>query len=232
MFVHMFAVHFVLEVSQLTTPLTDRQRQILEHIAGSIRRSGIVPSVREIGQALGMRSPSTVHQHLMALERKGYIRRGGDRMRVLEVLDRSVLPDGDVAHLPLVGRVSAGLPLLAHENVEEMIPVPRKMVGWQDECFLLTVRGDSMIQAGIFDGDLVIVHSQPTADPGEIVVALLGEEATVKRLVYQDARPRLLAENPAYAPLDNEFEVIGKVVGLLRNYRAAAMGASGPGGWS
>jgi len=213
----------------MTTPLTDRQREVLEHIAASIRRSGIVPSVREIGSALGMRSPSTVHQHLMALERKGYIRRAGDRMRVLEVLDRSVLPDGEVAHLPLVGRISAGLPLLAHENVEEMIPVPRKMVGWQDECFLLTVRGDSMIGAGIFDGDLVIVHSQPAADSGDIVVALLGEEATVKRLVYERSRPRLIAENPAYAPIDDEFEIIGKVVGLLRNYHATA---AGRGGWS
>ncbi|HEY3249404.1 MAG TPA: transcriptional repressor LexA [bacterium] len=206
----------------MSTPLTDRQREILEHIATSIRRSGIVPSVREIGQALGMRSPSTVHQHLMALERKGYIKRYGDRMRVLEVLDRSVLPGrDDVTHLPLVGRVSAGLPLLAHENIEELIPVPRKMVGWQEECFLLTVRGDSMINAGIFDGDLVIVHSQPTADPGEIVVALLGEEATVKRLAYRDARPRLLPENPAYAPIEGEFEVIGKVVGLLRKFSGA-----------
>jgi len=213
-------------------PLTDRQREILEHIAASIRRTGIVPSVREIGQAMGMRSPSTVHQHLMALERKGYIKRGGDRMRVLEVLDRSVLPDGDVAHLPLVGRVSAGLPLLAHENVEEMIPVPRKMVGWQEECFLLTVRGDSMINAGIFDGDLVIVHSQPVADAGDIVVALLEDEATVKRLAHQLGRPRLMAENPAYEPIDDEFEVIGKVVGLLRNYRAGVVGTGVRGGWS
>jgi len=213
-------------------PLTDRQREILEHIAASIRRTGIVPSVREIGQAMGMRSPSTVHQHLMALERKGYIKRGGDRMRVLEVLDRSVLPDGDVAHLPLVGRVSAGLPLLAHENVEEMIPVPRKMVGWQEECFLLTVRGDSMINAGIFDGDLVIVHSQPVADAGDIVVALLEDEATVKRLAHQLGRPRLMAENPAYEPIDDEFEVIGKVVGLLRNYRAGVVGTGVRGRWS
>ncbi len=206
----------------MATPLTDRQREILEHIATSIRRSGIVPSVREIGHALGMRSPSTVHQHLMALERKGYIKRYGDRMRVLEVLDRSVMPGSDdVTHLPLVGRVSAGLPVLAQENIEELIPVPRKMVGWQDGCFLLTVRGDSMVNAGIFDGDLVIVHSQPAADSGEIVVALLSDEATVKRLAYRGSRPYLLAENPAYAPIESEFEVIGKVVGLLRKFSGA-----------
>lgn len=203
----------------MTTPLTDRQRQVLEHIATSIRRSGIVPSVREIGHALGLRSPSTVHQHLTALERKGYIKRYGDRMRVLEVLDKRIVPNGDdVAHLPLVGRVSAGVPILAQENVEELIPVPRSMVGWQDECFLLTVRGDSMVNAGIFDGDIVIVRSQPTADPGEIVVALLGEEATVKRLVYEGRRPYLIAENPRYGPIPDEFEIIGKIVGLLRRY--------------
>lgn len=202
------------------TPLTDRQRQVLEHIATSIRRSGIVPSVREIGHALGMRSPSTVHQHLTALARKGYIKRYGDRMRVLEVLDRRILPDSDdVIHVPLVGRVSAGVPILAQENIEEMIPVPRKMVGWHDEnCFLLTVRGDSMIHAGIFEGDIVIVRSQPQADPGEIVVALLGEEATVKRLAVDGRRPYLLPENPRYGPIYDEFEVIGKVVGLMRRY--------------
>lgn len=204
----------------MAVPLTDRQRQVLEHIATSIRRSGIVPSVREIGSALGMRSPSTVHQHLIALERKGYIRRYGDRMRVLEVLDKRLLPNGDdVAHLPLVGRVSAGVPVLAEQNIEEMIPVPRKMVGWQDDnCFLLTVRGDSMINAGIFGGDMVIVRSQPTAQPGDIVVALIGDEATVKRLVYEGQRPYLMPENPRYTPIFDEFEIIGKVVGLLRRY--------------
>ncbi len=202
-------------------PLTDRQRQILEHIARSIRKNGIVPSVREIGHALGMRSPSTVHQHLTALERKGYIKRYGDRMRVLEVLDKRILPDGDnVAHLPLVGRVSAGVPILAQENVEEMIPVPRAMVGWHDDCFLLTVRGDSMVNTGIFDGDLVIVRSQPTAQPGEIVVALIGEEATVKRLANDGQRPYLVPENPKYLPIFDEFEILGKVVGLLRRYVA------------
>ncbi len=185
-----------------------------------MRKDGVVPSVREIGHALGMRSPSTVHQHLTVLESKGYIKRDGARMRVLEVLDKRLRPDGDsVAHLPLVGRVSAGLPLLADENVEEMIPVPRTIVGWHEDCFLLTVRGDSMINAGIFDGDLVIVHSQPTAQTGEIVVALIGEEATVKRLVQEGTRPYLVPENANYSPIREEFEILGKVVGLLRRYR-------------
>lgn len=204
----------------MAASLTDRQRQVLEHIAVSIRRNGIVPSVREIGQALGMRSPSTVHQHLTALERKGFIKRDGDRMRVLEILDQKILLDGNlVSHLPLVGRVSAGVPILAEQNIEEMIPVPRTMVGWQDEnCFLLTVRGDSMIEAGIHEGDMVVVRSQPSADPGEIVVALLGEEATVKRLAIQDQRVCLMPANPRYSPIYDQFEIIGKVVGLLRRY--------------
>lgn len=200
-------------------PLTARQHEILQHVAASIRRSGIVPSIREIGQALGMRSPSTVHQHLAALERKGYLRRDGDRMRVLEITDRTTLSDAEeVVSLPLVGRVSAGVPVLAEQQIEEMIPIPRRFVGWNDESFLLTVRGNSMIGAGIFEGDLVIVRCQPTADRGEIVVALQGDEATVKRLDVADGRPVLRAENPAYAPIRGEFEILGKVVGLLRRY--------------
>ncbi len=200
-------------------PLTARQHEILQHVAASIRRSGIVPSIREIGHALGMRSPSTVHQHLAALERKGYLRRDGDRMRVLEITDRTTLSDAEeVVSLPLVGRVSAGVPVLAEQQIEEMIPIPRRFVGWNDESFLLTVRGNSMIGAGIFEGDLVIVRCQPTADRGEIVVALQGDEATVKRLDVADGRPVLRAENPAYAPIRGEFEILGKVVGLLRRY--------------
>src|SRR3990172_5526494 len=178
----------------MTPPLTRRQRQILEHLALCIRRSGYVPSVREVGRALGMRS--------------------------LQIADRGVLREGEeVVTLPLVGRVSAGLPILAEEHVEEMIPVPRRMVGWHDECFLLTVRGDSMVGTGIMGGDLVVVRCQPTAQPGEIVVALYGDEATVKRLTLENGRPVLAPENPAYPILRGEFEIIGKVVGLLRSYR-------------
>jgi repressor LexA len=200
-------------------PLTPRQQEILSHIAQRIRRTGIVPSVREIGQALGMRSPSTVHQHLSALSRKGYLRRDGDRMRVLEITGRTVrLDDEEVVSLPLVGRVSAGVPILAEQQIEEMIPIPRRFVGWNDESFLLTVRGDSMIGAGIHDGDLVIVRCQSGALPGEIVVALQGEEATVKRLALEAGRPYLQAENPAYPPIHGEFEILGKVIGLLRRY--------------
>jgi repressor LexA len=202
--------------------LTQRQQQILQYIATCIRRSGYVPSVREVGRAVGLRSPSTVHQHLAALERKGYIRRHGDRMRVLQITDRSALRDlEETVTLPLVGRVSAGLPVLAEEHVEDMIPVPRRFVGWQEECFLLTVRGDSMVGAGILPGDLVIVRCQQTAQPGDIVVALYGEEATVKRLAREGGQLVLRAEHPAYPVLRGTFEIIGKVVGLLRGYHEA-----------
>jgi repressor LexA len=204
----------------MPTSLTGRQREILDYLATCIKRSGYVPSVREIGRALGLSSPSTVHQHLSALERKGYIKRYDDRMRVLQIMDRTVLSDSEESvTLPLVGRVSAGLPILAEEHVEDMIPVPRRIVGWHEDCFLLTVRGDSMVGAGILDGDLVIVRCQSTAQPGEIVVALYGEEATVKRLRVEGGHPVLQPENSAYPTLCGEFEVIGKVVGLLRGYR-------------
>lgn len=203
----------------MTNPLTPRQHEILRHIATSIRRNGIVPSVREIGHALGMRSPSTVHQHLSALARKGFLRRDGDRMRVLEITDRTPLKEGEeTVHLPLIGRVSAGMSVLAEQHVEDMIPIPRRFVGWNDESFLLTVRGDSMIGAGIFDGDLVIVRCQATATSGDIVVALQGDEATVKRLAVEECGPYLRPENPAYAPIRGEFEILGKVVGLLRRF--------------
>ncbi len=140
-------------------------------------------------------------------------------MRVLEITDRTTLPDGEeVVSLPLVGRVSAGVPVLAEQQIDELIPIPRRFVGWNDESFLLTVRGDSMIGAGIFDGDLVIVRCQSAASPGDIVVALREDEATVKRLAIAEGRPCLLAENPAYAPIRSEFEILGKVVGLLRRY--------------
>jgi repressor LexA len=175
--------------------------------------------VREIGHALGMRSPSTVHQHLMALSRKGYLRRDGDRMRVLEITNRTVrLDDEEIVTLPLVGRVSAGVPILAEQQVEEMIPVPRRFVGWNDNSFLLTVRGDSMIDAGIHDGDLVIVRCQSSASVGEIIVALQGDDATVKRLAISGGQHFLQPENAAYGPIYGEFEIIGKVVGLLRRY--------------
>ncbi|HKV45864.1 MAG TPA: transcriptional repressor LexA [bacterium] len=199
--------------------LTARQQQILEYLVHQVRDKGYAPSVREIGSALGLRSPSTVHQHLAALEHKGCIRRNGDRMRALEIVDKSLVQTGNGITLPLVGRVSAGQPSLAEEQTDERVDVPPRLFGDVRGCFTLRVRGDSMIGAGILPGDLVVVRPQPRAATGDIVVALLGDEATVKRLAMDERAPVLMPENPAYRPIRREFQVIGRVVGVLRAYQ-------------
>jgi repressor LexA len=199
--------------------LTPRQQQILDYLVKAIQDKGYAPSVREIGDALGLSSPSTVHQHLTALEEKGYVRRHGDRMRALEVVDKTLIHDGDAVRLPLVGRVSAGSPVLADEQIEDRIEVPRRLVGDVRDCFLLRVRGDSMIGAGIMPGDVVIVRRQRAASAGDIVVALLGDDATVKRLATLDGTPILRPENAAYQPIHGEFEIAGRVIGLMRAYQ-------------
>lgn len=198
--------------------ITDRQQQVLDYLVNEVKNKGYAPSVREIGLALGLRSPSTVHQHLTALEQKGCIRRHGDRMRAIEVVDKSLVQNGDGVVLPVVGRVSAGQPALADEHVEEYVAVPPRFFGEVRGCFLLRVRGNSMTGAGILPGDLVVVRPQAHAAPGDIVVALLGEEATVKRLSVVEGRPVLMPENPAHQPISGEFQVIGRAVGTLRTY--------------
>lgn len=199
--------------------LTGRQRQVLEYLVNAVKHRGFAPSVREIGTALGLRSPSTVHQHLTALVHKGCIRRHGDRMRALEVVDKSLVQSGGGVVLPLVGKISAGHPALADEHVDEYMEVPHRLFGDLRGCYLLRVRGDSMNGAGILAGDIVVVHPQPHATPGDIVVALLGEDATVKRFSLHEGQPTLMPANPSYQPLREEFEVIGRVVGVLRAYQ-------------
>lgn len=199
--------------------LTGRQRQILDYLITRVQEKGYAPSVREIAAALGLRSPSTVHQHLTALEQKGHIHRNGERMRAVEVVDKTLLRGRDTVMLPLVGRVSAGPPTLADEQVEEHVAVPRGILGDVAGCFLLRVKGDSMNGAGIMPDDIVVVKRQPVASPGEIVVALLGEEATVKRFVLDEGTPILMPANPLYAPIRGEFQIIGRVMGLLRAYQ-------------
>lgn len=140
-------------------------------------------------------------------------------MRALEVVDKSLIQTTDTVNLPIVGRVSAGSPTLAEEYVEEYLEVPRKLLGDVRGCFLLRVRGDSMIGAGIMPGDIVVVRRQPVASPGEIIVALIEDEATVKRLAMQDGTPVLMPENPAYQPIREAFHIVGRVVGLLRAYK-------------
>lgn len=197
--------------------LTPRQRQILEFIKQEVRLRGYPPSVREIGQAVGLSSSSTVHGHLGKLESKGYIRRDPTKPRALEVLDEDVgATRAELVYAPVVGRVTAGAPILAVENIDGYFPLPKQFVG-SGELFLLQVQGDSMSQAGILHGDYVVVRQQPDATNGEIVVALLGDEATVKRFYKENGHVRLQPENDAYEPIiSTDVSVLGKVVGVYR----------------
>jgi len=201
--------------------ISDRQRQILELITTTVQRRGYPPSVREIGEAVGLSSPSTVHSHLSTLVDAGYLRRDPSKPRAIEVVDTGneyELRRAPVRDVPLVGRIAAGSPILAEEDIEEIFPLPTELVG-NDPVFMLRVQGDSMLNAGIFDGDLVVVRRQPDAHNGEIVAALIGgEEATIKRLRRESDRVVLLPENPAYEPivLTSDVEIIGRVVAVLR----------------
>lgn len=194
--------------------LTPRQEQVLEFIQEEIRSRGYPPTVREICQGLGLRSSSTVHAHLSQLEKKGYIRRDPTKPRAIEVLAED---DDHLIPVPIIGRVTAGEPILAVENQEGTMTLPKDFVG-SGENFLLRVRGDSMIGAGILDGDLVLVRRQDTADNGDIVVALVnGEEATVKRFFREKDYIRLQPENEHLEPIiTKELRVLGKVIGVLR----------------
>lgn len=208
--------------------MTDRQRQILDLIARTVDERGYPPSVREIGSAVGLRSPSTVHSHLSALVKAGYLRRDPTKPRAIEVLDLGRDEDdtdviglqrAPVRDVPLVGRIAAGSPVLAEQDIEEIYPLPTELVG-NDPVFMLRVSGDSMIEAGIFDGDFVVVRRQPEARDGQLVAALIeGEEATVKRLQRREGRVVLISENPAYAPMvfTEGVEILGVVVAVLRS---------------
>lgn len=199
--------------------LTDRQRQVLDFIRAEIHRRGFPPSVREIGEAVGLSSSSTVHSHLAALESKGLIRRDPSKPRALEVLDYRdtdrAIDYGQVRAVPLVGQVAAGAPILAAENIEATMPLPAELA--DEEAFILKVRGDSMIDAGIFDGDFVVVRQQSHATNGDIVVAMLEDEATVKRFFKEADRVRLQPENPRLEPIyARDVTILGKVVALFR----------------
>jgi len=201
--------------------ITDRQRQILDFIRAEIHRRGFPPSVREIGEAIGLSSSSTVHAHLSSLEEKGLIRRDPSKPRALEVFDyRDTdrgIDYGRVRAVPLVGQVAAGSPILAAENIEATIPLPAEMA--EESTFILRVRGDSMIEAGILEGDHVVVRQQNTANNGDIVVALLDDEATVKRFFKEDDRVRLQPDNAALEPIYvREVTILGKVMALFRRF--------------
>jgi repressor LexA len=217
--------------------LTARQRLVLSTIRASVERRGYPPSMREIGEAVGLTSPSSVKHQLTALERKGYLRRDPNRPRAIEVVhpddSRAVtawpggagldpdMPERDrtptPAYVPLVGRIAAGGPILAEQVVEDVFPLPRQLVG-DGELFLLEVRGDSMVDAAICDGDWVVVRRQPVAENGEIVAAMIDGEATVKTLKRTDGHVWLMPQNRAYSPIDgDEATVLGRVVSVLRS---------------
>jgi len=204
--------------------LTDRQQQIWNYLVEYVDRHGYPPTVREIGEQVGLASPSTVHAHLANLERAGLLRRDPTKPRALELLGRerreaeASAPVGDAVRLPLIGEIAAGGPLLAAENIEEYLSLPKSTKG----DFLLRVKGDSMIEAGILDGDLVIVQRAQDARNGEIVVVLAGDdesadEATVKTFYREGRRVRLQPENSALEPIyADHVEIIGKVTGVFR----------------
>jgi repressor LexA len=197
--------------------LSHRQTDILEFIKRVIRQKGYPPSVREIGDAVGLMSSSTVHGHLQTLEEKGYIRRDPTKPRAIEILDSSSdINEKKTVSVPIIGRVTAGLPILAQENIEDTFPIPVDLVN-SDSVFMLRVKGESMIEAGIMDGDLILVRQQNLARNGEIVVALIGDEATVKRFFKEKTLVRLQPENSMMEPIySQDVSVLGKVIGVFR----------------
>ncbi len=203
--------------------LTKRQQEIFDFIKRYSAKYGYPPTVRDIGKAVGLASSSTVHAHLANLERIGLLRRDPTKPRAIELLDRAAAGVQAGVHalvrpgLPLVGQVAAGQPVLAEENIEEYIQTP-SFAGGEEGEFLLRVRGESMKDAGILEGDLVVVRPQDTADDGDIVVALVGEEATVKRFFQEEDHVRLQPENAAMEPIrTRDVRILGRVVGLMRN---------------
>src|SRR3984885_13764044 len=199
--------------------LTKRHQEIFEFIKRYSAKYGYPPTVRDIGKAVGLASSSTVHAHLANLERIGMLRRDPTKPRAIELLDRAAAGGRSFVRpgLPLVGQVAAGQPVFAEENIEEYIQTP-SFAGGEDGEFLLRVRGESMQDAGIIEGDLVVVRSQETANDGDIVVALVGEEATVKRFFQESDHVRLQPENSTMEPIrSRDVRVLGKVVGLMRN---------------
>jgi repressor LexA len=202
--------------------LTERQKSILRGIHEIYRETGAPPTVRELGRRVGLSSSCTVQRHLDALERKGYVRRNRTKARSVDIIrsfDPTMVRRPTVA-VPLVGQVAAGQPILAEENIEDVYALPADLVSG-DETFMLRVKGDSMIGDGLFDGDFVVVRKQSSADNGDIVVVMLGEEATVKRFFRENGRVRLQPSNPTMeailAPAD-QLAIIGKVILGLRRF--------------
>lgn len=197
--------------------ITAKQSEILEYIKSQIINKGYPPSVRDICEAVHLKSTSSVHAHLETLEKNGYIRRDSTKPRAIEIIDDNFnLTRREVVNVPLIGQVAAGQPILAVENITNYFPIPAEFLN-NSETFMLNVKGDSMINMGIYDGDMIIVRRQQTADNGEVIVALVDDSATVKRFYKEDGHYRLQPENDFMDPIivDN-VEIVGKVIGLIR----------------
>ncbi|ADQ14676.1 transcriptional repressor LexA [Halanaerobium hydrogeniformans] len=203
--------------------LSKRQKSILNFIMDEIKTKGYPPSVREIGKAVGLKSPASVHSHLKTLEKLKYLRRDPSKPRAIEVIynkNDENKSNKEMIEIPLVGKVTAGAPILAEENIEDYFPLPLGYIKvGNNDVFMLRVSGDSMINAGIHDGDYVIAEKQSYAENAQIVIALIEDEATVKRFYKDNNNIRLQPENPAYEPIiSKDVKVLGKVIGLYRRF--------------
>ncbi len=197
--------------------ITAKQQEILEYIKQNILKKGYPPAVREICEAVHLKSTSSVHSHLESLERNGYIRRDPTKPRAIEILDDEfALTRREMVQVPVIGTVAAGQPILAQENIEDYFPIPASVLP-DNQIFMLHVKGDSMVNAGIFGGDQIIVEQTKTARNGDIVVALIDDSATVKRFYKEDGHYRLQPENDFMEPIIvDQVDILGKVIGLLR----------------
>ena len=200
--------------------ISDKQREILEYIKEEILSKGYPPAVREICEAVHLKSTSSVHSHLETLEKNGYIRRDPTKPRAIEILDDDFnLTRREVVNVPMIGQVAAGEPILATEHIDNYFPIPAEYIP-NKETFMLKVKGESMINAGILDGDSILVKQQPDAENGDIVVALVGDSATVKTFYKEDGHFRLQPENDTMDPIIvDECSIIGKVFGVFRIFR-------------
>ena len=197
--------------------LTGKQQRVLDVIRGAMRNSGQPPTVREIGREIGVLSSCTVQRHLDALERKGFITRNRYKYRSIELADSPLPPFVRAVNVPILGQIAAGTPILAEQNIEDSFPLPMDLVSDTEKVFMLRVRGDSMINAGIFDGDLVAIRQQNVANNGEIVAAMIDGEATVKTFQRTDGKVWLLPHNEAFEPIDGTHAtILGKVTAVLR----------------
>lgn len=199
--------------------LTEKQQLILDYIKNQVKSKGVVPSIREICKATGLSSTSSVHLHLESLEKKGYIKRKQAKTRNIEILEKDFYNNSqEVVNIPIVGNVSAGIPVLATEFIEDYFPVPVSYLK-NNDAFMLKIVGDSMINAGIYHGDLVLVNKQPIANNRDIVIALIDGEATCKRFFIEDNTIVLRPENDLYQPIKSkDISILGKVIGLFRSF--------------